>query len=310
MHFADRTFGSADAALAVARAWRDAVLAAVPPLLPGAQATRRTRQHAAGLPGLYRIKPSPNRAASWSARLAPPGGRLRIRSFSTARHGEDGAKALAEAWLLGELALLEGAPAAPPGQPEPAPGLAPSPAPEPPGTDEEASYGISRAVSPKGRAHWHVAVARSGARVQASFPDLTYGGQAQALTVAHAWRDAVMAVVAPLTNVELRQVVRSVRRDGMPGVYYNAARQTWVAVLTLPGRREIKRSFKVSTYGEAEARVLAEAERLDMLDALENGRDPALRSPAALAAAKRDFRPAPGASLAAQGPDPDGPSRG
>ena len=66
-----------------------------------------------------------------------------------------------------------------------------------------------------------------------------------------------------------------------------------MAIVTLPGNRAVRRSFKVSIHGAAGARVLAEAERLHMLDALENGRDPALRSPAALAAAQRDFQPSP-----------------
>ena len=69
----------------------------------------------------------------------------------------------------------------------------------------------------------------------------------------------------------------------------SAARGIWIAVV-LVGRKLISRSFSISAHGEENARLLAEAERLRMLDALENGRDPELRSPVAIRAAKRDFR--------------------
>ena len=287
MHFADHSFGSQAAALAVAQAWRDAVLAVVPPLSEMARPTRRTRHQAEGLPGLYRITRRPNWSACWMGRVAPPGERPRTRSYNIARYGEKEARTLAEAWLLEQRALVEACAA---------PARPPAPAPQPTLADEGASYGISRVVSPKGRRLWQAVLMRSGRRVQTGFPDLIYGGEEQALTVARAWRDAVMAAVPPLTNIETRQIVRCVRQEGMPGVYYDPRRRAWSAVVTLPGRRAVKQSFKVSTHGEEKARGLAEAERLHMLDTLENGRDPALRNPEALTAAKRDFQPGPNAS--------------
>ncbi len=277
--FADHNLGGPDPALAVACAWRDAVLRFVPALGAGHGPASRKRARTGTL-GLYRLAARPNRAASWQARVVPPGGGPpRTRSFSTAGHGEDAARALAEAWLTAELA---------PAETQAAPDATPAMAPSPPDAGE-AGYGISRVVGPTGRAIWHVGVIRAALHVQAGFPDLTYGGEAPALAVARAWRDAVMAAVPPLTNIELRQVVRA-RRPGTPGVYRDAGRQAWRAVVTLPGPRSVARYFKVAVHGKEGARALAEAERLHMLDELRNGRDPALRSPVARDAAKRDFR--------------------
>ena len=215
MHFADHTYGGQAPALRVARAWRDAVLAAVPPLREQGKPVWRSRVQRPGMPGVYWSKPQRYGTASWQGRIVAPDGRLRSRKFSTGRYGEDEARALAEAWVLNELALLE-TNAAPPVRSEPAP----EPAPEPASLGEEAFYSITRSVSATGRAVWQVNVVRAAREVQAGFSDLTYGGEAQALAVARAWRDAVMAVMPPLTNIERRQIVRSSRREGVPGVHY------------------------------------------------------------------------------------------
>ena len=283
-HFAHSSFEGEAPALAVARAWRDAVLAVVPPLREQGTPVWRSRVQRPGMPGVYLSKPQRYGTATWQGRVVLPDGRLRSRKFSAGQYGEDEARAMAEAWVLNELALLET---------DTTPPIRPQPAPEPASLGQEAFYSITRSVSPTtGRATWHVNVIRAARPVQAGFPDVTYGGEAQALAVARAWRDAVMAVMPPLTNIERRQIVRSVRRNGVPGVLHNAARGTWIAVI-LVGGRLISKSFKIAVHGEENARRLAEAERLRMLDALENGRDPALRSPVALAAAKRDFRSGP-----------------
>ena len=274
---ADDMFGGEAAALAVAQAWRDAVLAHVPSLtrhgaVPGGPA-------GPNLPGLYLLPARGTRQAAWMGRVVPPGGRPMTRSFSIARHGDAEARALAEAWVRTEAAKVESAAI---------------PVPPPPCSaaddDEAARYGIARVVDPRGRGYWQVIVLRASRRIQASFPDLTYGGERPALAVARAWRDAVMAVVPPLTNIAMRQIVRRNRQGGMPGVYYDPRRDAWSAIVTLAGKRTIKRSFKVALYGD-EARALAEAERLRMLDDLDDGRHPALRNEAARAAARRDFEP-------------------
>ena len=280
LHFAHHAYGGEAEALAVAQAWRGAVLAAVPD-------GPRPRTRHQGTPGLYRIKARGVRAPSWMARIAPDGGRPRTRSFSITRHGEAEARALAEAWLCDQLPPRVPLPVPPPVAPASQPSFRPGRAPQPGRHHDEAFYGLFRVSGRNGQDLWRVHLSRAGRKLQASFPDLTYGGEAPALHVARAWRDAVLAIVPPLTNIALRQIVRRNRTEGMPGVYYNAQRRAWSAVITLADRRTVKHSFKVSAHGEDGARALAEAERLHMLDALENGRDPALRSPAARALTKR-----------------------
>ena len=77
----------------------------------------------------------------------------------------------------------------------------------------------------------------------------------------------------------------------MAGVYYAPPTQgrpaRWLACIEIAdparpsGRRKISRTFSTATLGPDGARDAAEAERLEMLMAVENGDDPALRSPAA-----------------------------
>lgn len=132
----------------------------------------RSRVQRPGMPSVYWSKPQRYGTASWQGRIVAPGGRLRSRKFSTGRYGEDEARAMAEAWVLNELALLE-TNATPP--------VCPEPAPEPAGLGQEAFYSITRSVSPTGRAVWQVNVVRAARPVQAGFSDLTYGGERRRL---------------------------------------------------------------------------------------------------------------------------------
>jgi hypothetical protein len=164
---------------------------------------------------------------------------------------------------------------------------------------DESMYGIFRVERDRhGQAAWHVRLSRGGRTIQTTFSDATYGGYVPALTVARAYRDAVLKVVPPLTNRNMRMLVRKNRPNGsdIPGVYYKAADAThsayWTARIDVPvpgrvganGRRkrkQIVRSFNIAKHGYEQARQLAEEERMRMLLAVENGEDPALRNPAA-----------------------------
>ena len=291
MRFPDATFGGSEQALVVARAWRDAVMATVPTLQSDGEAAASTDPVDGSRPGLARWEARGPRAARWSARMTALDGRIRVRTFSVARHGEAEAKAKAERGLDTELQALEtpAAPDAPPAGPSGPPPETRTPA-APGQYHDEPFYSLCPAVGPRGHRQWRVAFTRGGRLVQAGFPHLTYGGDAPALAVARAWRDAALAVLPPLSNIAMRQIVRRNRREGMPGVLRvedprNGA-AAWIAIISLPDGRSLRRSFAVKRYGEAEARARAEAERLRMLEALESGHDPALRSPAALAHAK------------------------
>ncbi|OLP52413.1 hypothetical protein BJF91_15265 [Allorhizobium taibaishanense] len=163
-------------------------------------------------------------------------------------------------------------------------------------------YAISRLdVGRHKQDAWMVNMSRGGKSIHMTFSDSTYGGREQALEVAQAYRDAVLRVVPPLTNKDMRMLVRKNRSEGseVPGVYYKESderRQSgaWIARIELPvdekkptgggkrRRKSLTRTFNVSKYGYDEARRMAEEERMRMLLAVENGEDPALRSPQAI----------------------------
>lgn len=168
---------------------------------------------------------------------------------------------------------------------------------------DESMYAINRVDADRhGQNAWLVNFSRGGKTFQMTFSDGTYGGNEQALTVAKAYRDVVLSVVPPLTNRDMRMQVRKNRSEGsnLPGVYYvqpgsHFKDGAWIARIevkvgdygnassTTRRRKAISRTFNISKYGYDEARRLAEEERIRMVLAVENGYEPALRSPDALA---------------------------
>lgn len=167
---------------------------------------------------------------------------------------------------------------------------------------ENDMYAINRVDADRhGQNAWHVNFSRGGKAFQMTFSDGTYGGNEQALTVAKAYRDAVLSVVPPLTNRDMRMQVRKNRSEGsnLPGVYYvqpgkHFKEGAWIARIevqvdghvndasTKRRRKAITRTFNIGKYGDYEARRLAEEERIRMVLAVDNGAEPALRSPHAL----------------------------
>ena len=151
-------------------------------------------------------------------------------------------------------------------------------------------------------AGWSVNLSRGGRMIQTSFHDRTYGSKKAALHVARAYRDAVLEVVPPLTKTDLHTLVRSNRDpSSIPGVHYQKAignrPDYWIARIEVPAdarvpgyvdepnpsrskkrRRCITRSFSIKRFGNDTARRMAEAERPRMLQAIEDGHEPALRS--------------------------------
>lgn len=100
--------------------------------------------------------------------------------------------------------------------------------------------------------------------------------------------------------------VRKNRSEGskLPGVYYvkpssHFKEGAWIARIELRvddrdrrssaqrRRRAITRTFNIGKYGHDEARRLAEEERIRMVLSVENGDEPALCSPDALALHKK-----------------------
>lgn len=163
-------------------------------------------------------------------------------------------------------------------------------------------YAVHRVDADRhGQNAWHVNFSRGGKTFQMTFSDGTYGGNEQALTVAKAYRDAVLSVVPPLTNRDMRMQVRKNRSEGsnLPGVYYVQPGKhykdgAWIARIEVQvedqenasaskiRRKAISRTFNIGKYGYDEARRLAEEERIRMVLAVDDGDEPALRSPGAI----------------------------
>lgn len=107
-------------------------------------------------------------------------------------------------------------------------------------------YAITRVTAERhGQNAWLVNLSRGGKTFQMTFSDGTYGGQNQALTVATAYRDAVLKVVPPLTYNDMRMRVRRNHSEGsvLPGVYYNKPGEhskdgAWIARIGTAGRRK------------------------------------------------------------------------
>lgn len=101
------------------------------------------------------------------------------------------------------------------------------------------------------------------------FYERKYGGSAQALQAAIAWRDQQLTKAKVLTVVEFCRQERSNNTSGVPGVHFLAPaaqpQGIWQAMLRLDGSRRISKTFSVQKYGYQRAFEQAVAARDDML---------------------------------------------
>lgn len=114
---------------------------------------------------------------------------------------------------------------------------------------------------------WLFAISRQKQVIKRNFHDGIYGGEASALLMAQSYREAVLRLFPPLTRFQLSSKPRSTNTSGTPGVY--AIRREgklvrWRAKLEVKGRVWHK-SFSIRDYGEEQAKALAIAERMRML---------------------------------------------
>lgn len=141
--------------------------------------------------------------------------------------------------------------------------------------------GIYRIMHPSlGRYYQQVALRRNGELFDKRFFEDDCGGEAQALRLAQAWRDRIIATHPAMTLANFCTIVRKNNTSGVPGVNREIKRHRnhggavveriyWVAHVPMPGIGSRRHSFSVKAFGEDEAKRLAITARITGLKGLE-----------------------------------------
>lgn len=106
---------------------------------------------------------------------------------------------------------------------------------------------------------WNVSVKRHGRLFNRNFYDATYGGQEPARLMGLAYRDCLMQLFPPLTQLEQRTKVRANNKSGVSGVmakYDRGRLKAWQATIEVSGVVHQK-YFSVREFGEEKAKELA-----------------------------------------------------
>jgi hypothetical protein len=263
--FADRDHGGSPQALAAAQAWRDRVVAQqrqIRRLEQGARSHVKIN-NTSGFTGVSRTFRGGGEHATpsrWVATWRDLESRRHAVGFSVRTHGDEGAKALAvQAYAaamarLQEEALRRAAPVEPATQ----------------STPPEAGnlHNIYRIELASGSRGWHVNVKRGNQPLTRHFGDSTFGGHANALAAARAWRDEMMRKVSvPDYVVWRRDIVKSHNTSGIVGVHRNVVRTRskgklvetsyWTGCWTTLDGKTRARAFNIAKYGEEQAKLLA-----------------------------------------------------
>ncbi|QQR79233.1 MAG: AP2 domain-containing protein [Candidatus Moraniibacteriota bacterium] len=151
---------------------------------------------------------------------------------------------------------------------------------------KKSMHGISRMDNDSNRTHgWLVTIQRRGEIYRMLFSDKKQGGKKKALTVAKAFRDAIIAEYPLFSKQEHANLKKRSNQSGIVGVCRVVAFETktlppekqrwnWVAAWPLPDGRRKRVKFSVQKFGEEQARALAIRAREEGLKALEGDFDP------------------------------------
>lgn len=141
------------------------------------------------------------------------------------------------------------------------------------GSDRRAenAYNIIRVESftPRGAPAnlWLASVKRQGKLFSRNFHDGMYGGTESARAMAVAYRDALLRLFPPCTQLDLRVRTRANNKSGVAGVMAKREKgrlKGWLATLEVSGVIH-RRYFSVKEFGDEEAKALAISARQELL---------------------------------------------
>ena len=114
---------------------------------------------------------------------------------------------------------------------------------------------------------WLATLSRQQKVIARQFHDGVYGGEQAALLMARSYRDALLRLIPPQTQLQVNAKPRSTNTSGTPGVHgirRHGKLVAWSARLEMNGQKWLK-SFSIAHHGEESAKALAIAARMQML---------------------------------------------
>jgi len=142
-------------------------------------------------------------------------------------------------------------------------------------------YAVSRIDDDRYHTHaWRVSLRRRGKSLVKNFPDKKHSGKANALRLAKAYRDKLLAEHPPLSRREFSSTIRSNNNSGISGVCKFSKKyilanskeiESWYWEAHWPTERGESKSerFSVNKYGDEIARAMAIRTRNNGMEAVE-----------------------------------------
>lgn len=117
-----------------------------------------------------------------------------------------------------------------------------------------------------GQGSWRVGIGRGENRLLQTFPDSKYGSEEASLAAAQEYRNELLQKAPLLSKQSFMRKVRRNNRSGISGVgvYGEGEKRFWLARIDYKGYGDKKtksRKYRVSKYGEEEAKAKAIAQR-------------------------------------------------
>ena len=114
---------------------------------------------------------------------------------------------------------------------------------------------------------WEVHMSRQGVHIKRTFSDAIYGGELASLTMAKAYRDALIRLIPPQSQRQRSSRLNSRNLSGISGVsrVLNKGRVYWKASLNNAEGQQKSKFLSVKRYGEEKAKEFAIQAREELL---------------------------------------------